>query len=198
MRCFTVAFFVFCLCLDISAQLREGRYEFGPDAVRVLLVQDAASPLQLRERPRVFGYKSGAVKSEYIVQNVSDSNVVSFAIEQIDWLGSTGYGSQAEIKDTWMFGPTITYSSIDDSPPFQIIPPDADAITKTKRRSLFNGLLILMVTKAKLANGKAYDASANFKALSNFLLESDWEFRSAAEIENRQRSVREYVATMFK
>ena len=194
---FSIILLILWLCAVASAQ--EGRYEIGADMITVLLVRDPSCPLQFREPSKVSGYDNGAVVAEYVVQNVSDWNVESFVIQQTNWLGNEGRTHQADVQpERWMFGPAVTFSTLEDSEPFSLLPLGKETADKLGFTWLKNRILILMVTKVKLANGKTYDVSSKYADFEKRLLAREFDRDTPKQqLEIEMQRTREDVGSMF-
>jgi hypothetical protein len=183
------------------AQGREKLYELKSDLTRVLLVHDPKCPLQLIEPSPVFGYENGAVVAEYTVQNISESNVISWEQHQINWLNNEERTERPEVlQDQWVFEPLTTYSSFVTSESFDRIEPDKKTAEKLGFSNWRNRILILMVVKVKLADGTTYDASKQLEELTTFLskfLDKFDDEITKEEMESQQQRVRDFVATLF-
>jgi len=183
------------------AQAKEKRYEIKSDMTSVLLVHDPNCPLQLSEPAAVFGHETGAVVAEYTVQNISGSNVTGWEKLQINWLHNEWRGDSPEVRqERWVFEPLTTFSSLSVSPPFDLVELDKKTADKLGFSNWKNRMLILMIVKVKLANGKTYDASKQLNELTTFLDkfldQSDTGF-TKDEVESQQQKVRDFVATLF-
>jgi len=196
-----VALLILLLNFVAFAQAREKLYELRSDLTSVLLVHDPKCPLQLIEPSPVFGYENGAVVAEYTVQNISQTNVISWEQRQINWLNNEERTERPEVlQDRWVFEPLTTYSSFVTSESFDRIEPDKKTAEKLGFSNWRNRILILMVVKVKLADGTTYDASKQLKELTTFLSKFLDKFEdeiAKEEIESQQQRVRDFVATLF-
>jgi hypothetical protein len=183
------------------AQGREKLYELKSDLTSVLLVHDPKCPLQLIEPAPVFGYENGAVVAEYTVQNISQTNVISWEQHQINWLNNERRTERLEVlQDRWVFEPLTTYSSFVTSESFDRIESDKKTAEKLGFSNWRNRILILMVVKVKLADGTTYDASKQLKELTTFLCKFLDKFDdeiTKEEMESQQQRVRDFVTTLF-
>ena len=182
-------------------QARAKLYEIKSDLTSVLLVHDPSCPLQLILPSPVFGYETGAVEAEYTLQNISGANVSSWEKYQINWLNNEQRTASPKVRqDQWIFAPFTTYSSFATSTSFDLVEPDKKTADKLGFSNWRNRILILMIVKVRLDDGRTYDASKQLKELTAFLdkflneLDTD---PTKEEIESQQQRVRDFVANLF-
>jgi len=182
-----------------AGQEKEKRFEIKQEMISVLRVFDSECPLQLLEPSTVFCFGNGAISVDYALQNISETNVDNFEIQQINWFNTHGNTITGEVRhDKWVFAPLTTYSSLADSEPFDLVDLDKKTADKLGFSRLSNRILILMVVKVKLADGKTYDASRQFKALERFLTDlGDSDDTSKVEVERQKERIRSFISAMF-
>ena len=181
------------------AQSRAKRYEIKPELTSVLLVRDPNCPLQLLQPSPVFGYETGAVLAEYNLQNTSDADVESFEQYQINWLNNETRTARFDLRreDGWVLAPMMTFSSLADSEPFDLVEVNKKTADRLGFSSGRNRILILMIVKVKLSDGRIYDASKQLKKLEKFLDAIEFDGATQEEVETHQQRVRDLVPTLF-
>ena len=198
-RTIQISLLILAFSLLAFAQGQAKRYEIKPQLTSVLLVRDPNCPLQLLEPSPVFGYETGAVVAEYTLQNISGADVESFEQYQINWLNSEGRTARFDVRreNQWVLAPMMTFSSLGDSKPFDLLEVNKRTADRLGFSRLHNRILILMIVKVKLADGKIYDASNHLKELEKFLDAIDFDGATREEVEIHQQRVRDFVATLF-
>ena len=203
MRIPNTFFFVLIFSAFVFGQVKERNddrgFEVPAGQISVLLVNDPKSPVQLSGPTKVIGWSSGGLLLGFNIQNVSDSNVDSFVVEETDWVGGRGYNCPFKMKKNIFFVPLMTFSSLyQDEDAEDLVAFEEQKAGKTILH-WSNKIWLAMVVKAKLSDGTTYDASKKYNALKKFIDDQDENPSSSlAVLAAREQKLRQFVSNLIE
>ena len=173
-------------------------FEVPSEVVTILTVPDSECPLRLTGPFSVIGYPSGGLLLGYTIQNRSKANIESFTTEHLSWFGNRGYTSPAEVREDWLFAPSLQYSTLVNIDKKRLVAYEPKVARDSGIANPSNKIWLVMVVKVKLSDGTIYDTSKDFERLTKFIDELDLNATmSLEELNNAECKLRQFVSILI-
>ena len=201
MKYLTTVFLITISCLvlvvNVQAQDNNKGFKVPSEYVSMLFASDSHCPLQISEISEVIGYSNGGFYFGYKLQNVSNTNVESYLIEELNWFGNRGYSHPAQVNKNMVFAPLTTYDTLSGKNIGDLISFDKNYAEQSGISSKSNKIWIAMVVKVTLSNGTVYDVSEKFALLNRFIDELELNSSmSNEELNNKEKQLREFISQL--
>lgn len=183
-----------CLILYVAAQSKDFRVEVPSAYTSLIFLDDPGCPLKLGGTPRVIAYPNGAFSFGYAVTNVSNANVESFLVKEIDWFGNRSYDHPSIVTPGRTFSPGVVDYTLSDEEMANLDSFNLSLASKIGIISRPTRFWVVMVVNVRLSDGTTYDASHKFNQLSDFLnMPFSKVNMSATDLDQRESDLRSFL-----